>query len=152
MDVIDLEMQTKGEMENLNKTETVLEGTVISIDMSSLAVLHLCAKCSTSIKVNAGFYCCSLCNMMGTIDSVTTIKTKIGFCSKDLQNTKHDLEAEAILLENFTGHTVVNMLKLAMHLCKMPPFLLKHDAKNIVTSMEVHDVIVTNMEMKYTHD
>ena len=109
-------------MENLNRTETVLEGTVISIDMSSLAVLHLCAKCSTSIEVNAGFYCCSSCNMMGTIDSVTIIKPKIGFCFKDLQKTKHDLEAEAILLENFTGHTVLNKLKLAMHLCKMPPF------------------------------
>ena len=152
VDVVSLEMQTEGEVDNLNRTETVLEGTVISIDMSSLAVLHLCAKCSTSIEINSGFYCCTSCNMMGTIDSVTTIKPKIGFRFKDLENTKHDLEAEAIMLENFTGHTVLNKLKLAMHLCKMPPFLLKHDAKNIVTSMEVHDVIATNMEVKSTND
>ena len=37
--------QTKGgEMKDHNRTETVLEGTVISIDMSSLTVLHLCAQ------------------------------------------------------------------------------------------------------------
>ena len=60
------------------KKETNVEGTVISIDMSSLAALHLCARCSASVDIESGFYCCSSCQMMGTMDSVNTCIPKIG--------------------------------------------------------------------------
>ena len=94
--------------------ETVLEGIVISIDMSSLMVFHLCTRCSASVGIESVFYSCSSCSMMGTMDSVNTFKPKIAFCFKDLQNNKHNLEVGAALLEDFTVHTILNKLKLEM--------------------------------------
>ena len=58
------------------KLET-LEGTVISIDMSSVTVKHLCTKCSTFVEIDSDFYCCLSCNRMGSMESVTTSKPKI---------------------------------------------------------------------------
>ena len=55
-----------------SKQET--EGTVISIDMSSLTVKHSCTICSTFVEIDSGFYCCPSCNMMGTMESVATSK------------------------------------------------------------------------------
>ena len=120
--------------------EISLEGTVISIDMASLTVIHTCTRCSASVEIDSGFYCCSSCNMMGTMESITATKPKIGFCFKDVQNNKHNLEADASLLETFTGHTVLNQVKLAMHLCKMPPFVIKV-ANNVVISMGITDIV-----------
>ena len=130
--------------------DLVLEGTVISIDMASLTILHTCTRCSASVEIDSGFYCCSSCNMMGTMESITTSKPKIAFCFKDTKSDKHYLQTDATLLENFTGHTILNKVKLAMHLCKMPPFLIKVNNSD-VTSMELKDVKssdVTNIELK----
>ena len=38
----------------------------------------------------------------------------------------------------FTGHTVLNKVKLAMHLCKMPPFVIIAKNSN-VTGMKLKD-------------
>lgn len=125
----------RGNKEN-SGTKRSLEGTVISIDMSSLAIIHTCSRCKATVEIESGFYCCTSCNMMGTMESVMTKQPKIGFCFKDLKNIKHDLCAEASILEDFTGHTVLNKVKLAMHLCKMPPFIININ-NNEVTAMEL---------------
>ena len=66
--------------------------------------------------------------MIGTMDSATTLKPKIRFCYKNLQITKHNLEAEAIHhVRKF--ERAYGFVQITMHLCKIPPFLIKHDAK-----------------------
>ena len=143
--VVGIKAKEVTDIEDTDTDDLVLEGTVISIDMASLTVLHTCARCSASVVIDSGFYCCASCNMMGTMDSIITSKPKIGFCFKDIKNNKHNLQTDASLLENFTGHTVLNKVKLAMHLCKMPPFLLKVN-NNDVTSMELKDANSESMD------
>ena len=62
------------EIKLLDSKQETFEGTVISIDMSSLTVKHSCTKCSTFVEIDSGFYCCPSCNMMGTMESVATSK------------------------------------------------------------------------------
>ena len=61
---------------------------------------------------------------MGTTESVTTRKPKISFCFKDTESNKHNFQVDVSILENITGHTVLNKVKLAKHLCKMPSFFV----------------------------
>ena len=61
-----------------------------------------CARCSASVDLESGFYCCSSCQMMGTMDSVDTCEPKIGFCFKDTNSIKHNFETDAALLEAYS--------------------------------------------------
>ena len=61
----------------LDSKQATLEGTVISIDMSSLTVKRSCTKCSTFVEIASGFYCFPSCNMMCTMESVAASKPKI---------------------------------------------------------------------------
>ena len=115
--------------------------------MSSLTVKHSCTKCSTFVGIDSGFYCCPSCNMIGTMESVATSKPNISFCFKDIDDNKHNFQVDASILENFTGHTVLNKVKLTKHLCKMPSLFVKA-TNNIVTSMALKYVnAVTNMNI-----
>ena len=136
------------EIKLLDSKSATLEGIAISIDMSSLTFKHSCTKCSTFFEIGSGFYCCPSCNMMGTMENVATSKPNISFCLKDIDNNKHNFQLHASILENFTGHTVLNKVKLAAkHLCRMPSFFVKA-TNNIVTSMALEEVnAVTNMNI-----
>ena len=74
--------------------------------------------------------------MMGNMDSVNSCKPKISLFSKDTNSIKHNFEADAAVLEDFNRHTVLNKFKLAIYLCRMPQFVIKH-TDNVVTNMEV---------------
>ena len=56
------------------------------------------------------------------------------FLKKDIKSNKNNFKADSSILENFTGHTVLNKAKLAKHLCK------------IVTSIDFKEInLVTNI-------
>ena len=140
------------EIKLLDSKSVTLKGTVISIDMSSLTAKPSCTKCSTFVETDSGFYCCPSCILMGTMENVPTSKSNISFCFKDIVNNKHIFQVDASILENFTGHTVLNKVKLAKHLCKMPSFFVKV-ANNVVTSMALKEVnAVTNMNINKDAD
>ena len=111
------------EIKLLNSKLATLEGTVISTDMPSLTAKHSYPKCSTFVETDSGLYCCPSCNMMGTMESVTTSKPNISFYFKDIESNKQ-FQVDASVLVNFTGHAVLNKVKLAKHLCKMPSFFV----------------------------
>ena len=118
-----------------------LEGKVISVDMASMSVLHLCTRCSSSEELESGFYCYTSCHMMGTMESATTSKPKVTFCFLDKNKLQNELYCEAVTIENFTGHAVLNKIKLATHLCKMPAIIIHVDSNNFVTAMEQNHLI-----------
>ena len=127
------------EIKLLDTKLAALEGTVISIDISSLTVkstyvpsiLHLLRQILVS-------NCCSSCKMMGTMESVTTSKPKMSFCFKDMEN-RNNFKVDASILENFTVHTVLNKVNSAKHFCKMPSFFVKV-SNNVVTRMKSNEV------------
>ena len=110
------------EIKLLDSRQATLEGNVKSICNSSLPVKHSCTKWTTFDEIDSGFYCCPSCNMMGIMESVATSKPKISFCFEDIENKKHNFQVDASILENFTCHKVLNKVKLAKLLCKMPWF------------------------------
>ena len=81
--------------------------------MPSLTVKHSCTKCSAFDEIDSGFYCCSSSYMMGTKECATTSKPNILFCFKDTENNKYNFQVDASVLENLTGHTFLNKVKLA---------------------------------------
>ena len=89
------------------------------------------------IEIESGYYCCEYCKVFGSMDSVVTTKPKVSFCFKEVEkNAIHNLVAEASIVEDFTGNTVLNKMKLAMSLCKMPPYLITVVNKHFVSSMK----------------
>ena len=89
---------------------------------------------------------------MGTMESVAKLKPKISLCFKDVQNNKHNFQVDVSILENFTAHTILNIVKLTNHLCKMPSFFVQV-TNNALTSMELKVVCpVTNMNINKDAD
>ena len=84
---------------------------------------------------------------MGTIESVS----KMSFSFNNIENNKYNFQVGVSILENFTGHTVLNKLKLTKHLCKMPSFFVKV-TNNVVTSMALEVNAVTNMNINKDSD
>ena len=90
--------------------------------------------------------------MMGTMESVAKLKAKISLCFKDIKNNKHNFQVDVSILENFTAHKILSIVKLANHLCKMQSFFVKV-TNNALTSMELKEVCpVTNMNINKDAD
>jgi len=125
---------TQTKKENQSRS---IEGKVISIDTSSMSVLHLCSKCSTPVELESGFYCCQTCGMMGTMESVKSSKQTIDFCFLDSSNqTQYNFQCDPLIIENITGYPVLNKIKFATQLCKIDHLLIEVDQNNIVLKME----------------
>ena len=112
------------EFKLLDTKLTTLEGTVLSIYLSSLTIKHSCTKFSAFIEADSGFYCCPSCNMV-CMASVTTTKPNVSFCFIYIENKKNNVQLDTSNLEKLIGHKVLNQVKLAKNLCKVPSFLLR---------------------------
>ena len=112
------------EIKLLDTKLTTLEGTVLSIYMSSLTIKNLRTKFSAFIEADSGFHYCPSCNMVCTMASVTITKPNISFCFKYIENSKNNFQVDTSVLKKFIGYTVLNKVKLAKHLCKISSFFL----------------------------
>lgn len=116
--------------------EITYEGIVISVDLSTLSLKHLCEKCGIDIELEGGVYHCEHCDVIGTKDSMQTTQNKVTFTFKDLNQATHVFQCDHSILENLTGHTTMNKKKLAIDLCKFPKLKVHVNTLNIVQYIE----------------